>query len=151
MNIGQILSLKGFQIRDIPHDASLTKAVQLMVEFGIGSLLVKKADVLLSIITERDILGAVNKQFDFNKFRVADVMAKELVTCESRFSVDDAMSLMNKNMTGKRIRHLPVVDDGVLRGVVSIGDMIHALLNETKFENSLLKNYIRNWPEQEEF
>jgi len=150
MNIGKILKTKGYVIRSINQDAALADAVRLMVEYGIGSLMVVDAENPISIITERDVLGAADGQLqDFTAIRVRDVMARQLVTCDSTFDMNEAMDLMTNNVTGRRIRHLPVVDDGKLTGVVSIGDIVHALLKEARFENRLLKNYIRNWPEEE--
>lgn len=105
---------------------------------------------LVSIVTERDVLLAVGSHGDsLSDVTVGKVMARQLIICSSDDTLDRAMDMMTNNATKKRIRHLPVVDDEVLVGVVSIGDVVDALLTKTRFENQLLKNYIKNWPEEE--
>jgi CBS domain-containing protein len=149
MKVSHILQNKGNECYRIEPDQPLKDAIKLMMEYRIGSLVVMENDVLMSIITERDIMGAVDKyQSKINGITVREMMAPKLVSCSSNDSIDHAMDLMTNNLTKRRVRHLPVVDDGKLVGLISIGDIVHALLTETKFENRLLKNYIKNWPEE---
>jgi len=133
-----------------PHQPLLA-AVRLMMQHRVGALVVLDAGALVGIITERDVLGAVDRHTEdlreAGRLRVADLMSTRLVVCSSDTGVDQAMALMLHNETGQRVRHLPVVDEGHLRGVISIGDVIQALLTETEFEAKLLRNYIKNWPE----
>lgn len=151
MNISQILQRKGSHCFTIASDKTLKEAVALMMEHRVGSLLVVDDGRLVSIVTERDVLWAVNQHGNrVTDVRIAEIMARELVTCHGGCSLGDAMDLMTKRDTGKRIRHLPVVDeDGDLLGLISIGDIVNTIILETEFENKLLKNYIRNWPEEE--
>lgn len=150
MNIGYVLQKKGDKVLHVAPDALLKDAVSIMVDKGIGSLVVFEGHQPISIITERDVLWATNSHcHEYDTLRVSQFMAKSLITCTSRHSVNEAMELMTHNPTQKRIRHLPVVDEGVLVGIVSIGDIVHALLDEVHFENRLLRNYIKNWPEEE--
>lgn len=150
MKVSHILKDKGKSFHSIEPDQLLCDAVALMMQHKIGSLIVMKNGQLESIVTERDVMGAVDAHKDnITSIMVSEVMAPKLVTCCSDDSINQAMDMMTNNMTNKRIRHLPVVDDGKLEGVISIGDIVHALLTETKFENRLLKNYIQNWPEEE--
>lgn len=150
MNVGHLLR-DGEGFHSVGPRQRLLDAVRLMMQHRIGALVVLEADELVGIITERDVLGAVDSHAaDLNAagaLRVADLMSTELVVCGSDTSVDRAMELMIHNRTGRRVRHLPVVDAGALQGVVSIGDLVQALLTETEFENKLLRNYIKNWPE----
>ena len=149
MKVSRILQNKGNEYYGIAPDQPLTDAVRLMMDYRIGSLVVMENGVLISIITERDIMGAVDKyQAELSGISVREMMAPKLVTCSSDDSIDHAMDLMTNNLTKRRVRHLPIVDDGKLVGVISIGDIVYALLTETKFENQLLKNYIKNWPEE---
>lgn len=150
MNIEHILKKKGAQCHRIDPDKPLTEAVASMMECRVGSLLVfDEQDQLAGIVTERDVLRAVHRfGADLSGVKVKDVMAQNLVTCAPGDSVDDIMERMLNNPTEKRIRHLPVMDGGVLKGIISIGDVVDALLTETRFENRLLRNYVKNWPDE---
>lgn len=148
MKVRGLLRKKGDRLLSAEPSTPLTAAVRIMMENRVGSLIVIENGKLLSIITERDVMAAVDRYADrIGELTVGDMMAKQLVTCTSEDSVDAIMDLMLRNPTKRRIRHLPVVDEGELKGVVSIGDIVAALLTEAKFENELLKNYIKNWPE----
>lgn len=150
MKINQILEKKGSHYHSISPDQLLTEAVAMMMQHRIGSLLVMDGETLNSIITERDVMWAVNEYgANLAEAKISSLMAPQLVTCNSDCTVAQAMDIMTKNATGKRIRHLPVVDEGGLVGVISIGDIVNSLLQETEFENKLLKTYIKNWPEEE--
>lgn len=133
-----------------PHQ-SMTEAVDLMMAHRISSLVVLQDKRLISIVTERDVMWTVHQYgADFANVKVQQAMAPELVVCQADADMDQIMELMFHNRLGKRIRHVPVLDDDELMGVISIGDIVNALLTETRFENKLLKNYIKNWPEPEE-
>ncbi len=150
MNVDHILRQKGTTAFGIAPERPLTDAVREMMHHQIGALLVMDGTTPVSIVTERDILWAVDRFGpDLDGIRVRDAMAPRLVTCGSGESIDAVMQMMLDNPTGRRIRHLPVVDGAELKGIISIGDVVQALLTETRFENRLLKNYIRNWPEFE--
>lgn len=149
MKVSQILEKKGSVCHSIESSKSLAEAVAAMMGQRIGSLLVIDDGDLVGIITERDVMWSVNEFGQkVTEVKVREVMSKKLVTCHGGCTVADAMDLMTKNMTGKRIRHLPVLDDGRLSGVISIGDIMNTLLQETVFENKLLKNYIKHWPDE---
>lgn len=151
MNITQILEAKGSHCYSIASDKTLKDAVALMMEHRIGSLLVIDDGKLVSIITERDVMWAMNQHgCDAPKLKISEIMADELVTCHGECTLGDAMDLMTSREAGKRIRHLPVLGkDGELLGLISVGDIVKTIIQETEFENKLLKNYIRNWPEDE--
>lgn len=150
MKVSKILEDKGKDCFSIEPDQFLYEAVELMTQHKIGSLLVMENGNLKSIVTERDVMGAVGKYKDkISGIKVEDVMASSLVTCCSDDDIASAMGQMTNNATKRWIRHLPVVDEGMLAGMISIGDIVHVLLKEAKFENRLLKNYIQNWPEED--
>lgn len=149
MRVASILKRKAAEIHTIGPQAPITEAVRRMVEHRIGCLVVVDDDAPVSIITERDVLRALDATGTLAGRRVGDLMAATLVICTSADTVDKAMSLMSHNVTGRRIRHLPVIDERRLVGVLSIGDVIDALLTEATFENRLLKNYIKHWPEED--
>lgn len=151
MNLGHVLKNKNATVLSIEPDDLLTEAVARMMANRVGSLVVLDNGKLLSIVTERDVMWAVNSHdANVKSVRVRDVMAKQLVTCETSDTLDQAMNMMINNALGHRIRHLPVMENGEFIGLISIGDIVQALLTETKFENNLLKHYIKNWPESEE-
>lgn len=148
MKIRNILHNKGNLVHSIEPGKSIGDAVEIMMKHRVGSLLVRDNGKLVSIVTERDIVWAAGKMgTSLKDVKVRDIMATTLVTCDIDDSLDHAMDLMTRNPTRQRIRHLPVLDNNELAGVISIGDIVHALLTETKFENNLLKNYIKNWPD----
>lgn len=150
MKISHILKRKGQTYFSIEADQPLSEAVRLMIHHRIGSLVVMESGRLVSIVTERDVVWAAGSHgSNLTHMKVRDIMAKKLVTCGAEDSLDHAMDLMTQNPTKQRIRHLPVMESGKLIGVISIGDIVHALLTEREFENKLLKTYIKNWPDEE--
>ncbi len=147
MKIHHVLEKKGRHCYEIEPDKPISEAVRSMIEHRIGSLVVKRAGKIVSIVTERDIVWAAGVHgTNLSNIKVSDIMATSLITCSGDDSVDHAMGLMTRNPGRQRIRHLPVMDGSELIGVISIGDIVHALLTETEFENKLLKNYIKHWP-----
>ncbi len=146
MKINHILKQKGGEVYSISPENTMREALDKMLEHTIGSLVVMDGTgVLIGILSERDMLRTVSSSGpDWASVVVGSVMTSKVISVAPTDSVDYAMDLMTKN----RIRHLPVVEgDGKLAGVLSIGDIIKATLNETKFQNEMLKNFIKNWPE----
>ena len=148
MKISTILDKKGHDIYSISPNGTLKDMVKDMLSLSIGSLLVLKEDgAIAGIITERDFLHNVNKHPDtWENVRVGDVMITKVVTASLDDTLEEVMSVMTKH----RVRHMPVEDGGKVAGMLSIGDIINASLDETNFQNELLKRYIKNWPEEEE-
>jgi CBS domain-containing protein len=150
MKIRHILEQKGQQCHSITPDEPVAEAVRLMIHNRIGSLVVMERGQITGIVTERDVVWAAGQHsVNLVNMTVRDIMAKTLVTCTSDDSLEHAMDLMTRNPTKQRIRHLPVIEGGTLVGLISIGDIVHALLTKTEFENKLLKNYIKHWPDEE--
>lgn len=148
MRIGHLIKNKMTGNFCVSRDESLVNAAAVMNKNHIGSLVVKEGDKVISIVTERDVMRAVSDHSGrLAELKVADVMATKLIQCDADDSVDHIMDIMINNETRHRIRHLPVMENGNFIGVISMSDIIQALLTETKFENNLLKNYIKNWPE----
>lgn len=148
MKITTILNKKGNNVYNISPDSTLKDVVKEMLALSIGSLLIiNESGSVDGIITERDFLHNVAKYPDtWEGVRVGDVMIKDVVVCSIDKTLEEVMAKMTKN----RIRHLPIVDGGKIAGMLSIGDIINASLDETTFQNKLLKRYIQNWPEEEE-
>ena len=116
----------------------------MMVSHHIGSLLVLDADgSLAGIVTERDFLRNVARyRGDWEDVKVSDVMTTELVTTAPLETLDEVMEKLSVN----RIRHIPVIDEGQVAGLLSVVDIIRALHEESSYQNNLLKRYIQDWP-----
>ena len=146
MNLEEILRSKGATVLTIAPDAVLQQAVSRLVDHNIGSLVVCSRDVEqgerpIGIITERDILHACSSKsgHDLATTRVEEVMSTDLAMASPADAVEDIMGLM----TSKRIRHLPVVTEGRLVGLVSIGDIVKAQHDRLAMENQFMKDYIQ--------
>lgn len=140
MKLNEILHAKGTDVYRIDPEASLADVVQKLVECGCGSLLVCDGDRIVGIITERDILRAcADKATTLEFVRVSIHMTTDVVTGNPEDDVSDIMGLMTK----KRIRHLPILEDGKLAGIISIGDVVKAQYAHLSVENRCLKEYIQ--------
>lgn len=144
MTLQDILRTKGSSVHSIDPQATLGQVVQRLVKHNIGSLVVCQGEdcqrgKLLGIVTERDILRACNQSNDsWQDLPISAVMTTDVLIGRPDDSVEDTMGTMTEN----RIRHLPVIADGQLLGLVSIGDIVKAQHDELTMENHYLKNYI---------
>ena len=137
--VQQLLDKKGDEIISITKDASVFDAIKLMADRGVGSLLVMDGDELKGIVTERDYARKVIiKGRSSESTPVADIMTTDLVTASLTQSVNDCMTLMSE----RRIRHLPVLVDGKVAGMISIGDLVQAIILDQKEEIEQLGSYI---------
>lgn len=140
MLVRDILRKKGSHVVTIEAHRTVQDAIQALVENNIGALLVTSGDdQLVGIFTERDILReAATRSDQLNETLVGDVMTRSVVIGVPEDTIEYVMGIMTHN----RIRHLPVLEEDKLVGIVSIGDVVNAQLRETEFENRLLKDYI---------
>lgn len=144
MRIRDILRKKGGDVATIEALNTVRDAISKLNERGIGSLIVTREDGEIGgIVTERDILRECGNWWTGGEQTapstlVRDIMTKDLVIGVPDDDLDYVMGIMTKN----RIRHLPILDDGKLAGVISIGDVVNAHLKEMEFENRSLKDYI---------
>jgi len=137
--VQQLLDRKGDEIISITKDASVFDAIKLMADRGVGSLLVMDGDELKGIVTERDYARKVIiKGRSSESTPVADIMTTDLVTASLTQSVNDCMTLMSE----RRIRHLPVLVDGKVAGMISIGDLVQAIISDQQEEIEQLESYI---------
>ena len=137
--VQQLLDKKGDEIISITKDASVFDAIKLMADRGVGSLLVMDGDELKGIVTERDYARKVIiKGRSSESTPVADIMTTDLVTASLTQSVNDCMALMSE----RRIRHLPVLVDGKVAGMISIGDLVQAIISDQQEEIEQLESYI---------
>ena len=142
MKLREILEIKGAHVHTIRPDRTVLDAVALLVQHGIGALLVRDAGgAVLGIISERDVLRVCRQQSrELATVRVGDVMTRELVICVPDDDVDYAMGIVTKN----RVRHLPVMDGDRVAGMISIGDLVKARLDAAEYENRYLREYIES-------
>jgi signal-transduction protein with cAMP-binding, CBS, and nucleotidyltransferase domain len=137
--VSVILSEKGRAVLRVDAAAPVLEAARLMVERNVGSLLVTEDDETVGIVTERDYLRRVAaEELDGRKTSVREIMSAPLIVVTPETSVDECMALM----TNRRIRHLPVVEDGDVAGIVSIGDVVRFQSREQHFEIQFLHDYI---------
>lgn len=148
MKIQMILDKKGTDIQTISGDARLVDMVKKMISKHVGSLLVLNDNGSIhGIVTERDLLRTIARNPDgWNSVRIGEVMSTAVLTAE----ISETLEQVMVRMTNNRIRHIPILNDGKLAGVLSMGDIVNAALEQTSFQNELLKRYINNWPDDEE-
>ncbi|MBT8080367.1 MAG: CBS domain-containing protein [Gammaproteobacteria bacterium] len=136
---GDILNSKGRDIWSVGPDDTVFDSLRLMADKGIGSLLVMDGDKLVGIVTERDYARKVILEGKSSKnSAVAEVMTRRVLCVTPERSIDECMALM----TDKRARHLPVVDHKLVIGVVSIGDLVKAMISEQQVIIDQLQHYI---------
>ena len=137
--VKHLLDTKGRDVVSIAEDASVLDAIKLMAERSIGSLPVLESGKLRGIVTERDYARKVIVKGRSSKTtRVAEIMTADVVTASTDQTVNDCMKIM----TNRRIRHLPVVEDGAVVGVISIGDLVQAIIADQQEEIEALGQYI---------
>ena len=141
MNVQSILGTKGAAVVTITDGVSLADAAMTLRDNSIGALVVSNdGQHIDGILSERDVVRALaNHGASVLGRPVSSAMSKDVVTCRA----DDAVESLMLSMTERRIRHLPVVDDdGLLGGVISIGDVVKARLGQLEAENQQLYDYI---------
>lgn len=139
MKINDVLRGKGNQVVTITPDATVADLLRLLAEHNVGALVVSPdGSSVAGIVSERDVVRQLHRSPDAREVRVADIMTTEVHTCGPDDHIDNLMRLM----TEQRIRHVPVVVDGALTGIVSIGDVVKSRIGELEFEREQLSNYI---------
>ena len=127
----------------LPPTATVREALQMMADRDIGSVLIMQGDALLGLFTERDYARKIAlKGLSSNDALLVNVMSAKLYVVSPRQTAEECMGIM----THGRTRHLPVVDGGKLIGLVSIGDLVKAMMSQQRFLISQLESYIAgNW------
>ena len=135
----QLLDEKGRQVWSVNSDATVFDALRLMAEKEIGALLVMDEGAVVGLISERDYARKVIlKGRSSRETPVADIMSATVLHALPQQTVTDCMALM----TNKKVRHLPVLDDGRIIGILSIGDLVKAIIMEQEFVIDQLEHYI---------
>jgi CBS domain-containing protein len=140
MNVETILRHKGNWVATIQPDATIAEAIEMLNRKRIGALVVSEdGDSVNGVLSERDIVIALGGYGEALLSRPVDkIMTRNIVTCDPADTVQELMA----EMTHRRFRHLPVVKNGRLCGIVSIGDLVKNRLDEVEFEANSLRSFI---------
>ena len=139
MQVKTILDTKGHEFWSVGPQTSVYDAVRLMAEKEVGSVLVLENGKVQGIVTERDYARKVVLEGKTSPATpVAEIMTAQVLCTHPEQTIEEAMALM----TEKRVRHLPVLVDGQITGVVSIGDLVKAVISEQQFLIQQLESYI---------
>lgn len=137
--VGQLLEGKGHDVWSVGPKASVSAAIELMTEKEVGALLVMDGSKPVGVVSERDCIRKVFLQErSAAETAVKEIMTKRVIYAPPEHSVEECMAMM----TDKRIRHLPVMENGQLVGMISIGDLVKAIIDEQQFIIDQLVNYI---------
>lgn len=138
--VRQILDRKGCRVWSLHPGDTVYHAIKMLADKNVGALVVLDGNAMVGIVTERDYARNV-----FLKGRaspqtlVGEIMERNMVCVEPDKSVEECMAIM----TARRVRHLPVIDDGELVGIISIGDLVKSIISDREFVIEQLEHYIR--------
>ena len=139
MKVAEILQAKGTKVFSITSDYTVYDALKAMGEKNIGALLVIEHQQLIGIISERDYARKIIlKGKSSHDTLVKEIMTKEVISVSPSDNIDKCMELMSE----RHIRHLPVMQDGIVTGIISITDVVSAIIESQKETITLLHNYI---------
>jgi CBS domain-containing protein len=140
MKIREVISGKALKdVVTIRSDATVRELLALLAQYNIGAAVVSDdGSAVDGIVSERDVVRRLNRDDAGLDDTVSQIMTSDVRTCEAASSLDD----VRKTMTDGRFRHLPVVEDGSLIGVVSIGDVVKAYIDQVEFERDQLDSYV---------
>ena len=139
ITIREVLKVKGNQVWSITPDTSVLEALQLMTEKQVGALLVLEGEKIAGIFSERDFVhGVAEKERCIVNTTVIEYMTPKVFTVSPDETIEDCMQLMTK----EHFRHLPVVENGKLTGLISIGDIVKDIISTEKSKARMLENFI---------
>jgi predicted transcriptional regulator len=137
MTVESILKHKGTEVATIGPDSSIKTAADWLRARNVGALLVMSGDAIVGIISERDVVRALSQHGEtLLSMHVKDIMVHRLITVSPDDSLDHAMKLM----THHHVRHLPVIRDRKLAGIISIGDVVKRRLDDLQLETNILRD-----------
>ena len=139
MRIADVLSSKGAAVATISPETTVSQLLASLAALNIGAMVVVGPDGLAGIVSERDVVRKLHERGGGLLGQpVSEIMTTVLATCTPRDTVDHLVVLMTQN----RVRHVPVLDDGRLAGIVSIGDVVKTRMKELETEQQHLQDYI---------
>lgn len=139
MRISDVLKYKSADVVTLAPDATVRDLVAILVEHNIGAVIVSSDEAAVAgIVSERDVVRRLSSDANALDAPVSDIMTAQVQTAKPEDSVDDLMRIMTEH----RIRHVPVVVDGDLRGIVSIGDVVKSRIGQLEFERDQLESYV---------
>ncbi|MEQ9489233.1 MAG: CBS domain-containing protein [Alphaproteobacteria bacterium] len=140
MTVASILKTKGSETITLPENSTVEEAVALLAEKRIGAVVVAASDGgVAGIFSERDVVrGLSGLGTDLLQSAVSTLMTRDVVTCASSDTIDAVMEKMSQG----RFRHVPVVEDGRLIGIISIGDIVKSKISQLEHETSAMRDYI---------
>jgi CBS domain-containing protein len=137
MTVESILRRKGTNVTTIAPEASIRRAADWLRTKNIGALVVTSENAVLGLITEREIVHAFSRYGEM----VGSMLVKEIMQCGvTTVSPDESVNRVIKLMTHHRVRHMPVLRDGELAGIVSIGDVVKHRLEDLELETNVLRD-----------
>ena len=144
MKVHDILRVKGSTLFTVTPETALQSAVLVMSDHDIGSLIVMEGDKLVGILTFREVIQALAKSHGkLDGLQVRSVMNEKPLTCNMETEIDEVRRMMLVD----HARYLPVVDQKMLMGVISFYYVAKSVVEAQDFDNTMLKAYIRDWPE----
>ncbi|PRZ43735.1 CBS domain protein [Antricoccus suffuscus] len=139
MNISEILRRKGSDVITVVPATTVRDLIVVMAEHNIGAAVVQGADSrVLGIVSERDVVRRLVDGVGVLDHPVEEIMTADVTVCRT----DSSIEQVRAEMTERRIRHLPVIDDGELKGIVSIGDVVKSAIDNLQFERDQLSDYV---------
>jgi CBS domain-containing protein len=143
MRVSNLLTTKGRDVATISQERTVTDALHVLKERGIGALIVTGPTApLVGIFSERDVVRALaTRGEEALQAKVSELMSTDVTTCDESTTVTELMGLM----TERHIRHVPVVEEGNLVGMISIGDVVKARFDELEHEKKDLLDYVSSW------
>jgi CBS domain-containing protein len=137
MSVESILRRKGADVATIAPDASVKRAANWLQAKNIGSLVVTSGDAVLGLISEREIVHAIARYGETaTSMPVSEIMRRGVITVSPSATISHVMSLMTRH----RMRHMPVLRDGNLAGIISIGDVVKHRMDDLELENNVLRD-----------
>ena len=139
MRIADVLARKGTSVLTVPPDAPVTTLLSVLAARNVGAAVVCEGDELAGIVSERDVVRHLHHRgAELLDLPVSEIMTTVVATCQR----GDDVQALSHTMTEKRIRHVPVVDDGKLTGIVSIGDVVKSRIDQLEEHSTQLEAYI---------
>jgi CBS domain-containing protein len=140
MRVADLLRTKGSEVATVPPKVSVTGLLDDLARYNVGALVVVDAGgAVIGIVSERDVVRRLNERgAELLTAPVENIMTTQVVTC----SPSDAVDALAEVMTERRIRHMPVVEDGRIVGIISIGDVVKSRIEQLESDREQLESYI---------